>query len=658
MVRRAFARLCAGVASFVACLTSAPEAFAEPLRPAAIESALGRGGLQGYDLEGVLHRPGDKESTRAIVVVFLATECPISNRCLPVLNQLAANPRKSGVEVYGVLSNAGVSRAQGRRHHKEYSLTFPVLFDASGALRDRLRATHSPHAFVLSRDGVVLYQGAVDDQHAALGKKRAEATKQYLADAVAAVTASKDVPLPVTPPVGCLLEKAASNAASSQVTFHRDVAPILHRNCSRCHRKGQTAPFELMTAQDAVAHARQIVVVTRSRLMPPWRAVHGFGEFKDERRLSDRDIATLAAWVDGGSAVGDEADALTEPRFHDDWQLGKPDVVLKMPKSFSIPASGPDFHQHFVLPINAHDARLISAVEFKPGNPRVVHHACFYLDNTAAARKLDLADPALGYGGQGGAGFEPFGTLRSWLPGQTPRRLPEGSGRAMPRGADLVLEIHYHPGGKVESDQSSLGLYYAPKKARQVVGEIQVLNYHLEIPAGAARHRSACNYTVPTDVTLLDCAPHMHLLGREMKATATCPDGRVVPLIQITDWNYLWQEQYEYREPIRLPKGARIDVECWFDNSATNPLNPNSPPKTVEWGEQTTDEMAICHFQVTCDRMDDFVTFNRSYSELCTSRMREMRTIRETRARSGTAPLTSVMPLPTPTLIAPASPAR
>lgn len=653
MVRRAFARLCAGVASIAVCLCLSHSTFAEPPRPVAIEVPLSRSGLQGYDLEGVFHRPGEKESTRAIVFVFLATECPISNRCLPVLNQLAANPRKSGVEVYGVLSSAGISRSRGRRHHKEYALTFPVLFDSSGALRDRLKATHSPHAFVLSRDGAVLYQGAIDDQHAALGKKRTEASKHYLTDAVTAVTTSKEVPLAATPPVGCLLEKTADKATARGVTFHRDVAPILHRNCTRCHRDGQTAPFALVTADDAKAHARQIVEMTRRRLMPPWRAVHGFGEFKDERRLSERDIATLAAWVDGGSPAGDEADALQEPRFNDEWQLGKPDVVLKMPKPFSIPAAGSDVHQHFVLPTNAHDAHLISAVEFKPGNPRVVHHACFYLDNTATARKLDLADPALGYGGQGGAGFEAFGTLRSWLPGQTPRRLPQGSGRAMPRGADLVLEIHYHPSGKVETDQSSLGLYYAPRKARQIVSEIQVLNHALEIPAGVARHRHASSYTLPTDVTLLDCAPHMHLLGREMKAVATCPDGRVVPLIWVQDWNYLWQEQYEYREPIRLPKGARIDVESWFDNSAANPLNPHSPPKAVEWGEQTTDEMSICHFQVTCDRMDDFIAFNRSYSELCASRMRDFRTVREARARSGTPPVISTAPVAAPTIAAP-----
>ena len=306
-----------------------------------------------------------------------------------------------------------------------------------------------------------------------------------------------------------------------------------------------------------------------------------------------------------------------------------------MPKPFAVPAQGADLHQHFVLPIHATEDRLISAVEFRPGNPKVTHHACFYLDNSGTARKLDQADPGPGYAGPGGAGFAPFGTLRSWLPGQTPRRLPPGTGRGMPRGSDLVLELHYHCSGKEETDQSTVALYYAPKKARQFVAEIQVLDYHLDIPPGAKRHRHTASYTLPTDAVLLDCAPHMHTLGREVKAIATRPDGQVVPLVWIKDWNYLWQEQYEYREPVRLPKGTRIDAEFWFDNSSDNPLNPFRPPQRVEWGEQTNDEMAICHFQLTCERKEDYVAFQKSYSAHMATKFTAIRTERETRARAG-----------------------
>jgi hypothetical protein len=183
------------------------------------------------------------------------------------------------------------------------------------------------------------------------------------------------------------------------------------------------------------------------------------------------------------------------------------------------------------------------------------------------------------------------------------------------KASDLILEIHYQPSGKVETDQSTVALYYAPKKARQIVSEIQVLNYNLDIPAGAARHRHSATYTLPADVILLDCAPHMHLLGREMKATATLPDGRVEPLVWIKDWHYQWQEQYEYQEPVRLPKGTRIDVDAWYDNSTANPLNPFSPPQRVTWGEQTKEEMGICHFQYTCAKAENLVALVRHYDE-------------------------------------------
>jgi mono/diheme cytochrome c family protein len=571
--------------------------------------------LRGVDLEGTTRRLGQGTGTRAVVIAFLATECPISNGCIPALNEIAAAGTKNGVEVYGVHAVPGLTRTAANQHSKEFDVRFPILFDASGELRTKLAPTHTPHAFLLTREGVVQYNGAIDNRYSAVGRKALRATENYLQDALSATLSSKAIATPAMPPIGCLLESASTDAAHRNVTYSRDVAPILFTNCVGCHRPGQSAPFSLLSYEDAARHARQIAEVTRTRQMPPWKAVPGFAHFKDERRLSDCEIATLAAWADAGKPQGDPADLPPIPSFSNDWRLGKPDLILKVPQAFELPAQGNDRHQHFVLNVRQTENRLVSAVEFRPGNPRIVHHACFYLDNTGAARKLDAADAGPGYGGNGGAGFAPQSTLRSWLPGITPRRLPDGSGRLMMKGSDLVLELHYQCSGKVETDQSTVGLYFAPKKARQLVGEMQILNYALDIPAGEKWHKHSATYTLPAEAILLDCAPHMHLLGKEMKATATCPDGRVVPLVWVKDWNYLWQEQYEYVEPVRLPKGTRIDVDAWYDNSPGNPLNPYSPPRRVTWGEQTKEEMGICHFQYTCDRADDLLTITRHYNE-------------------------------------------
>jgi hypothetical protein len=226
---------------------------------------------------------------------------------------------------------------------------------------------------------------------------------------------------------------------------------------------------------------------------------------------------------------------------------------------------------------------------------------------------LDAADPDLGYRGFNNPGFLPVTTLRNWLPGFTPRHLPKGTGRWLPPGSDLVMEIHDRPSGKPENDRSTIGIHFAPRSSRQVVAELMVLNLDLDIPAGAARHHHQAVFTLPETTTLLDAAPHMHLLGREMKAEAHLPDGSVKPLIWIRDWDFNWQEQYLFVEPVRLPQGTRIVVDCYFDNSAGNRLNPSSPPERVHWGGQTKDSMGICHFQFTCDTIKQMATVNQTY---------------------------------------------
>lgn len=561
--------------------------------------------LQGIDLKGRKHRLGEVDQTQAVVVVFLSTQCPISNAIIPSLRKIHAKFRKRGVEVFGVVSSPYVTRADARRHQAEFRISFPVLFDASGELQRILRPSHTPHAFILSAAGRRMYDGAIDGTFVEPGRKASGKPRDYLRTALAQVLSGQAVSPAKTKPVGCLLEKPAAEKPRGDVTFSRDIAPIIQANCVECHRSGQSAPFPLMTYRDVSSHARQIVEVTHSKRMPPWKPEPGFGEFRDERRLTAREIGLIKAWAANGKPIGDSDDLPLPLQFSGDWQLGQPDVILEMSQDFELPASGPDIHQHFVMPVKGRSSRLIAAVEFQPGNPRVIHHASFYVDTTKAARRLDEADPSLGYGSFPGPGFGNEGSLRSWLPGMRTRRLPAGMGRLMERGSDVVLEVHYQMSGKRESDCSRLGLYYAPRGSQQLVLELQVQNRALAIPAGKSRHHHRSAYTLPVDATLLDVAPHMHLLGREMKAVAVLPNGRKRPLIWIRDWEFNWQGQYTYRKPVELPAGTRIEVDSWYDNSAGNPFNPTRPPVTVKWGNSTTDEMDICHFQYTCRSLKD-----------------------------------------------------
>jgi hypothetical protein len=391
------------------------------------------------------------------------------------------------------------------------------------------------------------------------------------------------------------------------VSYTRDIAPILQANCMNCHRDGEVAPFPLTSYQDAAKRARQLADVTQSRFMPPWKPEHGFGRLAGERRLTDRQLELLDRWADAGAPEGDPADLPAAPKFAEGWLLGEPDVVVKVPEAFSVPAGGRDVFRNFVVPLSVDSDKLVAAVEFRPGNRRVVHHALFFLDSSGAARQKDAADPGPGYSSFGGPGFLPSGALGGWAPGGTPQVLPEGMGRLLRKGSDLVIQVHYHPSGKPETDQSTVGIHFVKSLPQKIVAGMMVFDRALDIPAGADRHPMARSYTIPADVTLIGLTPHMHLLGREMKVTATFPDGRVENLIWIKDWNFNWQDQYLLERPLRLPKGTRLDVSATYDNSDKNPLNPNTPPRRVTWGEQTTDEMFICFVLVTTDRPQDLM---------------------------------------------------
>jgi hypothetical protein len=391
-------------------------------------------------------------------------------------------------------------------------------------------------------------------------------------------------------------------------TFNKDIAPILWKNCSGCHRPGEVGPFPLLTYKDAVKRADFLAEITQSKRMPPWKAEPGFGEFHDERRLTDAEIKTLSDWADSGAIEGDAADLPQPPKFPEGWQLGTPDLVLKAPAAFDIPADGKDVYRCFVIPIPTETDRTVAAVEFRPGNSKVVHHAILFLDNTGAARKKDEADPGPGYASFGGPGIIPTGGLGGWAPGAMPRMLPDGLGKYIRKGSDLVLQIHYHPDGKPETDQSTVGIYFTKTPAKHIVGGLAVRTRELDIPAGEnLYHVTAQSAPLPVDAEAIGISPHMHYIGKEMKVVAETSDGKTIPLIWIKDWDFNWQGQYQYRSPIKLPKGTVIKLDAYYDNSEANPRNPSQPPKRVHWGEQTTDEMCLLAVQIVTDKNADLL---------------------------------------------------
>lgn len=399
---------------------------------------------------------------------------------------------------------------------------------------------------------------------------------------------------------------AASSATPIPPTFSKEIAPILWKNCAGCHRPGEVGPFPLLTYKDAARRANFLKEITAERKMPPWKPEPGFGAFHDVRRLDDVEIKAIADWADAGAPEGNPADLPKPPTFPEGWQLGTPDLVLEMPEAFSVPADGRDVQRCFVIPIPTDADRTVAAVEFRPGNARVVHHALFYLDTTGAGRRKDRSDPGPGYAAFGGPGIIPTGGLGGWAPGAMPRRLPEGTGKFLRKGSDLILQVHYHPDGKPETDRSTVGIFFTKEPARSIVAGFAVRSRGIYIPAGAKRHHvHAESQPLPAPVSAVGLTPHMHNLGREMKVVAETPEGASIPLIWIKDWDFNWQGQYQFLESVRLPKGTVVKLDAYYDNSAENPRNPSNPPVDVRWGEQTTDEMCLLGMQVVTDSPAD-----------------------------------------------------
>ncbi len=369
------------------------------------------------------------DARRPRVFVFLSTTCPISAAYSRELSRLYAS-RPEGVEWYGVVAEPDVSRAEAADRFTELEIPFPILFDTAGLLAGVLTPERVPEAFVLDGQDRLAYRGAIDNAYEAIGRRRANVEHHWLRDAVAAVARGERPPVARTDAVGCHFPDFAMPRGHGAVTYHRDVAPIIQSRCLACHREGEVAPFALTNFVETKRHARMIVETTRGRIMPPWMPAAGERpRFVDERRLSDRELEILAAWVDGGCAEGDPADGPVPPVFATGWGLGKPDLVVRMAEAFTVPAEGADLLRNFVIPIDIPEDKLVAAVEFRPGNKRVVHHAVLFLDDKKQARKLDAATPGPGYANFGGPGFLPSGALGGWSVGNTPRRLPGGMGR-------------------------------------------------------------------------------------------------------------------------------------------------------------------------------------------------------------------------------------
>jgi tetratricopeptide (TPR) repeat protein/mono/diheme cytochrome c family protein len=395
---------------------------------------------------------------------------------------------------------------------------------------------------------------------------------------------------------------AQSAARQSQVTFNRDIAPILYRACAQCHRPGEAGPFSLLTYADAKSHARQIAAVAKSRFMPPWLPEEGALKFAGELRLSEDEITRIQVWVEQGAVEGNPADLPPKPNFVEGWQLGKPDVIVKATKPYALPADGSDNYWNFVFRAPVDRTRWLKAMEIRPGDKRLVHHANVLVDRQQNGRRLE-AEPGAGFAGMEltieSEVFDPDSHFLFWKPGSIPYVEPDGMALRLDQDTDLILNAHLQPSGKPETIQPTLGLYFTDKPATKYPILLQLENDRLlDIPAGEKHFVVTDEFTLPVGVDLLAIYPHAHYLGKDLQAIAKFPDGRSETLIQIPDWNLNWQAVYRYAQPVKLPKSTTISMKFVYDNSDDNVRNPNDPPQRVVAGNRAVDEMAHLWLQV------------------------------------------------------------
>lgn len=541
---------------------------------------------------------------KAVVLVFTGTECPIGNQYLPRLVELNARYRDRGVVFLGINSNASESAEDVAAHAKEFGLDFPVLKDPTGRVAMQLEAERTCEALVLDGAARLRYRGAIDDQYG-YGVRKEGPTRNFLVDAIEAVLAGEKPETSATSVEGCPIERVEAQAANrarvrpateeviaalgaidppvdpdsiGPVNFAEHVAPILRQRCEVCHRPGQVAPFALQTYAQARRWSASIPEAVEDLRMPPWHADPRFGHFANDRRLTARERATLIAWVEQGTPEGDPAKLPPPREWPEGWTIGEPDAIFAMPEPYTVKADGALPYQRFRVETGFTEEKWVKAIELMPGERSVIHHIIVYLRDAAR-----------------GDGFENMEHFASYAPGDLATRLPEGTAKRIPAGAELVFELHYTPIGKVVVDRSRVGFVFAdgPPKYRVVTQAIP--NMQFQIPPGADAHEVKSKREFSRDVVLLGFLPHMHLRGKDFTYTATYPDDREPEvLLSVPRYDFAWQSYYWLAEPKPLPKGTRIDCVAHFDNSTSNPaLTEADTREEVRWGEQTWEEMMI-----------------------------------------------------------------
>jgi Copper type II ascorbate-dependent monooxygenase, C-terminal domain len=396
------------------------------------------------------------------------------------------------------------------------------------------------------------------------------------------------------------------NSNSPDVSFTKNVAPILQKNCQTCHRPGEAAPFPLLTYEQARPWATSMKRVVSQKIMPPWYADPAVGHFANDRSLTTQEVSTIVAWANAGAPEGDPKDMPPAKTWVEGWGMPKPDAVFQLPQPYQVPASGMVEYQYVIIPTGFTKDMWVQAAEARPTDRSVVHHIIAYLrepgSNYFKGQKpgvfFEAPPPKQDDKNDTSALASDF--LIGYAPGQPAEILPPGQAKLIKAGSDIVLEVHYTPNGKATTDQTRVGLIFAKEPPKERVLTLSAVNGTFKIPPGDPNYRVDATFDIPQDVRLISLHPHMHTRGKDFEYRIVYPDGKTDTLLRVPAYNWHWQLWYNLTDPITLPKGSKIECTAHFDNSPNNPENPD-PTKTVIWGQMNSDEMMVGFFNLVFD---------------------------------------------------------
>jgi len=560
----------------------------EPRVVHAPDSRLGRlvPDLELERIGGGMLRLKDLRSQSAVVIAFTSTSCPVTRRYGPTLAALEREYAARNVGFVFVNPVETDSREDIEAAIRAHGLRGPYVQDAGGAIRAALDARSTAEAFVLDAARTLVYRGAIDDQYG-LGYSRDRPSRSWLREALEAVLAGKKPGVRMTTAPACSLESLpAGPEAGGPPTYHGRVSRIVNDHCVECHRKGGVAPFSLETHADLAGHAGMVRRQVTLGAMPPWFAsrTDGPSPWANDRSLPEADRADLLAWLDGGLKEGDPADAPLPRVFPEGWMIGEPDAVFRIPEPIEVKATGTMRYKNVFIETGFEEPRWVRSLQMRPTARDVVHHALVY------AIPPDRLERARRRGGDG----EAREFFAAYVPGSSSVTYPEGFGKLLPARSILHFQIHYTPNGTATTDRTELGLVFMDRPRHEV--RVSAIAAPIDIPPGEPNYETRGAVPVPFDARILALMPHMHVRGKAFRYELESRSRDKTLLLDVPRYDFNWQLQYRFEEPIGVLAGSRLMGTAWFDNSAANPANPD-PARRVKWGQQTDDEMMLGYFE-------------------------------------------------------------